>query len=195
LRFLTNILLVMSTNAKPPSLASIQPFQPFSNSNGNGFHNEFYEKSEDLTEEAQRFVRLRGLPYSASETSVREWFAGVNIKDIHLTAASDGRPSGEAYLELPTKEDVGEALKKDRASMGSRYIEVFPISADELHQFFKRLEVKRSTSDKGFIRVRGLPYNCRRDDLTDFFKGRSSANASVPVFSLYYIIHTRIVCH
>ena len=34
-----------------------------------------------------------------------------------------GRPSGEAYIELVTQEDVAKALKKDREHMGHRYIE------------------------------------------------------------------------
>lgn len=114
-----------------------------------------------------------------------------------MTVGSDGRPSGEAYLQLPSNEHVQEALKKDRGTMGNRYIEgtsislrhykslvpllppncltvVFAITNDELQLFLKRLEVKRSLSDKGFIRVRGLPYNCKREELDAFFKGAST---------------------
>jgi heterogeneous nuclear ribonucleoprotein F/H len=42
---------------------------------------------------------------------------------IHFTYDRDGRPSGEAYIELGTEEDLQKALSKDKANMGKRYIE------------------------------------------------------------------------
>lgn len=35
----------------------------------------------------------------------------------------EGRPSGEAFVELETLSDVEQALKKDKQHMGHRYIE------------------------------------------------------------------------
>ena len=35
----------------------------------------------------------------------------------------EGRPSGEAFVEMSTDEDVANALKKDRQNMGKRYVE------------------------------------------------------------------------
>ena len=35
----------------------------------------------------------------------------------------EGRPSGEAYIEMASEDDVERALKKDRANMGKRYVE------------------------------------------------------------------------
>ena len=37
----------------------------------------------------------------------------------------EGRPSGEAFVEMESDEDVANALKKDKKNMGKRYIEVF----------------------------------------------------------------------
>ena len=42
---------------------------------------------------------------------------------IHFTYVRDGRPSGEAYIELSSEEDLNKALSKDKANMGKRYIE------------------------------------------------------------------------
>lgn len=39
------------------------------------------------------------------------------------TYTREGRPSGEAYVELFSQEDVNKCLDKDRAKMGRRYIE------------------------------------------------------------------------
>lgn len=52
---------------------------------------------------------------------------GVNIKGgregIHLTLSREGRPSGEAYIEVASEEDVALAEKKHNQHMGRRYIE------------------------------------------------------------------------
>jgi len=45
------------------------------------------------------------------------------VVDIHFTFTRDGRPSGEAYIELATEGDVAVALSKNQQHMGKRYIE------------------------------------------------------------------------
>lgn len=42
---------------------------------------------------------------------------------IHFTYVRDGRPSGEAYIELDSEDDLAKALSKDKHHMGKRYIE------------------------------------------------------------------------
>jgi hypothetical protein len=50
-----------------------------------------------------------------------------NIKNgklgIQMTMSREGRPSGEAYIEMESDEDIDKALKKDKEHMGHRYIE------------------------------------------------------------------------
>ena len=40
-----------------------------------------------------------------------------------MTMNRDGRPSGEAYIEMCSEDDVESALKMDRKHMGKRYVE------------------------------------------------------------------------
>lgn len=51
----------------------------------------------------------------------------MNIKNgasgVHLTLSREGRPSGEAYIEMETEADVALAEKKHNQHMGRRYIE------------------------------------------------------------------------
>ena len=42
---------------------------------------------------------------------------------IHFTYVRDGRPSGEAYVELANSESLTHALSKDQNNLGKRYIE------------------------------------------------------------------------
>lgn len=45
------------------------------------------------------------------------------VNGVCFTFSKEGRPSGEAFVELKTSEDFRKALAKDRKYMGHRYIE------------------------------------------------------------------------
>ena len=64
---------------------------------------------------------------STTVDEIVNFFSDVSFKDekesVHLTLTREGRPSGEAYIELETEEDMNKALEKDKAHMGKRYIE------------------------------------------------------------------------
>eukprot|EP00755_Sulcionema_specki_P040205 Sspe_Gene.114254::Locus_99745_Transcript_1_1_Confidence_1.000_Length_786::g.114254::m.114254/K12898/HNRNPF_H; heterogeneous nuclear ribonucleoprotein F/H len=79
-------------------------------------------------------VRLRGLPYSATEHDISVFLTDdVRVKPdgIHLVLYN-GRPSGEAYVEVETVDDVVKALKRHNEHIESRYIEVFRSSSIEM---------------------------------------------------------------
>ena len=42
---------------------------------------------------------------------------------IRFIYTREGRPSGEAFVELESEDEVKLALKKDRETMGHRYVE------------------------------------------------------------------------
>lgn len=46
----------------------------------------------------------------------------------------EGRPSGQAFAEFASAEDAQTAMAKDRQMMGSRYIELFPASREDLER-------------------------------------------------------------
>lgn len=55
-----------------------------------------------------------------------------NGTSIHFTYTREGRPSGEAFVELESEDELKIALKKDRETMGHRYVEgIFKIFAQE----------------------------------------------------------------
>lgn len=45
------------------------------------------------------------------------------VNGVCFTYSKEGRPSGEAFIELKMSEDFKNALTKDRKYMGHRYIE------------------------------------------------------------------------
>jgi heterogeneous nuclear ribonucleoprotein F/H len=100
-------------------------------------------------------VKVRGLPWSTTVDEILKFFGkshifmiylrtfiktylvhlasgDCNIKDgklgIQMTMSREGRPSGEAYIEMEGLDDIEIGLKKDKEHMGHRYIEGTAIS-------------------------------------------------------------------
>lgn len=85
--------------------------------------------------EGSGWIRLRGLPYSATVQEVVDFVSlehFVAEYDVTIKIGSDGRPTGEAYVQLES-EEVANELKPllDRKHLGSRFIEVFVSSYEE----------------------------------------------------------------
>ncbi|XP_076910451.1 uncharacterized protein LOC143568101 [Bidens hawaiensis] len=85
-------------------------------------------------EEDTNVLRMRGLPYSAGKEDILDFFKEFALSDdaIHITFNSEGRSTGEAFVEFANLEDSKAALAKDRMTLGSRYIELFMSSPEEM---------------------------------------------------------------
>jgi len=79
-------------------------------------------------------VRLRGLPYDATEQDILAWFAKFDMveqiadtaKAVRIFNKNNGKPMGLAVVMLNSKEDANVVVKTlGGQTMGSRYIEVF----------------------------------------------------------------------
>lgn len=51
---------------------------------------------------------------------------------VHLVVSYDNRPTGTAFVEFPNPMDAITALGKNRQMLGSRYIELFKSSPEEV---------------------------------------------------------------
>jgi len=79
-------------------------------------------------------VRLRGIPFSATKEDILRFFESFEpmAEGVVIGTTREGRLSGEAFVQFPTKDLAREAIEsKNRASMGDRYIELFPSTAGE----------------------------------------------------------------
>mmetsp|Transcript_34450 Transcript_34450/g.40289 ORF Transcript_34450/g.40289 Transcript_34450/m.40289 type:complete len:477 (+) Transcript_34450:147-1577(+) len=79
-------------------------------------------------------VRVRGLPFSATEATVAEFFSDVRIppQGVHMVYNPQERPTGEAFVEVESEEDIATALEHNGAPLGHRYIEVFKSSPSDM---------------------------------------------------------------
>lgn len=78
-------------------------------------------------------VKVRGLPFEATEFDVTNFFEGVAVIDVVLEVAPDGRKAGTGYVVLGSDEALQGALARNKQSMGRRYLEVFSASKAEYY--------------------------------------------------------------
>ncbi|EFA77625.1 hypothetical protein PPL_12232 [Heterostelium album PN500] len=83
-------------------------------SSGGGNHKGDHDYSEFT-------VKLRGLPYSATEDSIADFFDGLGVTNIKIIYQR-GRPSGLAYVSLSSQYDYDQALKRNKNHMGSSVV-------------------------------------------------------------------------
>ncbi|UYV77744.1 HNRNPH1, partial [Cordylochernes scorpioides] len=137
-------------------------------------------------------LRVRGLPWSATKEEILNFFSDCNIvggtEGIHMTFSKEGRPSGEAYVEMDSEEDVRLGLEKNNAHLGHRYIEgnpthtslhmhpqqttaaVFKSKKSEMDWVVKRSSTNQDDADSdGCVRLRGLPFGCSKEEIAQFF--------------------------
>ncbi|XP_029439457.1 heterogeneous nuclear ribonucleoprotein H isoform X2 [Rhinatrema bivittatum] len=129
------------------------------------------------TESSEGFViKVRGLPWSCSAEEIQRFFSDCKILNeasgVRFIYTREGRPSGEAFVELESEEDVKLALKKDRETMGHRYVEVFKSNSVEMDWVLKHTGPNSpDTANDGFVRLRGLPFGCSKEEIVQFFSG------------------------
>lgn len=70
-----------------------------------------------------RFVDFNSLELTIPNIWFSDCKVANNGSGIHFTYTREGRPSGEAFVEFESEDDLKIALKKDRETMGHRYVE------------------------------------------------------------------------
>ncbi|VDP14791.1 unnamed protein product [Onchocerca flexuosa] len=95
-------------------------------------------------------VRLRGLPYSATIDDIKEFFSGLEVADAVIDKEPGGRPSGEAFVRLATKEYAELALERSKNYMGSRY-------GNSVGEFANFQFWAADEMDNSYYAARGIP--------------------------------------
>merc|ERR1712072_1087447 len=79
-------------------------------------------------------VKVRGLPFEATEFDVTQFFGGLPVVDVLLETASDGRKAGTGFVVLGSPEALQGALQRNKQNMGRRYLEVFTATKADYYQ-------------------------------------------------------------
>lgn len=96
--------------------------------------------SNEAGREHTGYLRMRGLPFSATRKEVADFFKMYkpHADSIVFSYRSDGRATGEAYISFASAEDSNAAMALNRKSIGSRYIELFVSSKEEHRRMVMR---------------------------------------------------------
>jgi len=134
---------------------------------------------------------MRGLPYSASDEQIADFFSGLRIAPNGVSIGRDagGRPSGEAHVEFCSDNDAQAAMAFNRQRMsapggGSRYIELFrtkQLSSGARGRSAAAGDAAVAASGGGAdsLRLRGMPFHSTEADVSSFFKGYSIAAGGI----------------
>ncbi|XP_051577437.1 RNA-binding protein 12B-like [Myxocyprinus asiaticus] len=70
------------------------------------------------------YLKLTGMPFSATKENVRNFFDGLQIEDMLFLRNQRGTFNGHAIVKFATTEDAIEGLKRDRQYIGPRYVQI-----------------------------------------------------------------------
>lgn len=71
---------------------------------------------------SKHMVRLRGLPYSAQEKDIMDFFQPLVPIRVNMDFDQFGRPSGEAEVFFQSHEDAQAAMKKNNQHIGELHV-------------------------------------------------------------------------
>jgi len=131
-----------------------------------------------------KVVRMKGLPWSATEQDVLYFFMEGEVKPakVHIiTDVATGRATGMAFAEFEREEEMIAAIKLHKKEMGNRYIEIYRgymsdlkaalgLPSDETCLIENLLEKGEGGYGDVCIRMRGLPWNTTDKEIVEFFK-------------------------
>nr|CDS26857.2 epithelial splicing regulatory protein 1 [Hymenolepis microstoma] len=95
---------------------------------------------QQLTDEKQIVVRIRGLPYTTKKSDILKFFKQVDAKilneenGIFFATHADCRPTGDAFVLFVDNLNADRALTRHRNYLGQRYVELFKASPSEAVQ-------------------------------------------------------------
>mmetsp|Transcript_17004 Transcript_17004/g.49254 ORF Transcript_17004/g.49254 Transcript_17004/m.49254 type:complete len:269 (+) Transcript_17004:1-807(+) len=134
-------------------------------------------------------VRMRGLPFSATDMDVANFFAPLRPipGTIILGRNASGQPSGEAHVTFATDADARLALTRNRQMMGNRYIELFQMPPGARpgppmpygNGAAPGMGHPPMVANSPVLKLRGMPYTATVEDVVAFFMGYGVTAAQV----------------
>ncbi|XP_053510239.1 G-rich sequence factor 1 [Ictalurus furcatus] len=138
-----------------------------------------YPTTPESNQKEVFIVRVKGLPWSCSAEDLLKFFSECRIhkgvNGIHLMYHKNGKPTGQAFIELEDEEDVNKALEMHRQYLGPRYVEVYEVTNRDAEAILKGTDENQD----GVVRIRGLPFNCAEEEVIQFFSGLNIVNNGV----------------
>ncbi|XP_078093054.1 RNA-binding protein 12-like isoform X1 [Mustelus asterias] len=162
-----------------------------------------HERSRSRSPHEKEFcVYLKGLPYEAENKHIMEFFNKLELIEdsIYIAYGPNGRATGEGFVEFKTPTDYQAALCRHKQYMGSRFIQVHPITKKAMlekleiiqkrtHNFVQNEQKREITvkteemsgSPKLCGHIWNIPYNVTKSDVFQFLEGIGLAENGVQI--------------
>ncbi|XP_051531195.1 RNA-binding protein 12 [Myxocyprinus asiaticus] len=146
------------------------------------------------------YIHLHGLPFSVSESEVRDFFQGLGVESVRLLKDNLGRNNGRAFVKFFSPQESFEALKRNAGMIGHRFVEISPATERQWRESTGHAEQNRhhresinSPPPSGHERARsrsphnhdfcvylkGLPYEAENKQIFEFFKNLDIVEDSI----------------
>lgn len=129
-------------------------------------------------------VYLKGLPYEADKKQIKEFFSNLAIIEdsVYIAYGPNGRATGEGFLEFKSEQDHKAALGAHMQYMGSRFIQVHPISRKGMLEKIDAIRKREashgggkshdgSKNPRNCVHITNIPYNISKKDVRAFLEG------------------------
>lgn len=129
-------------------------------------------------------VYLKGLPYEADKKQIKEFFKNLAIVEdsIYIAYGPNGRATGEGFLEFQTEQDYKSALGAHMQYMGTRFIQVHPISRKGMLEKIDAIRKREAAQGDGknpdglkvprnCAHITNIPYSVSKKDVRAFLEG------------------------
>ncbi|XP_034387743.1 RNA-binding protein 12 [Cyclopterus lumpus] len=129
-------------------------------------------------------VYLKGLPYEADKKQIKEFFTNLSIMEdsVYIAYGPNGRATGEGFLEFRAEQDYKTALSAHMQYMGTRFIQVHPISRKGMLEKIDTIRKRESSQGDGknqdglkvprnCAHITNIPYNVSKKDVRAFLEG------------------------
>lgn len=141
-------------------------------------------------------VYLKGLPYEAENKQIFEFFKNLEIVEdsIYIAYGPTGRATGEGFVEFKNEMDYKIALGSHMQYMGSRFIQVHPISKKGMFEKIDAIRKRMQGGDqknnsegvkhpKNCAHISNIPYNVSKKDVRLFLEGIAVFEDSLKVLA------------
>ncbi|KAG9478736.1 RNA-binding protein 12B [Eleutherodactylus coqui] len=170
-------------------------------------HNETYIQKYNTKEEKfsndDLYFFLFGLPYSATEDVIRQFFKGLDVTDILFVLRPNGLKNGNAFVKFGSIRDAEGAMNFNNEYIGSRFISISKtteqkwveaggtVSETYPKQSRRRTRSRSPQNQQLYLHLKNLTYSVDSDDIRYFFGEPDMADSQIKLLVDKYGNRTR----
>lgn len=150
-----------------------------------------YDKKEVSDTIDDVYLFLYGLPYSATEADVREFFKGLNVIDVIFLLRPNGLKNGNGFVKFGSVKDAQAAMNFNNEYIGHRFISISKTTEEKwvqaggtvddayTQQARRRTRSRSPLNQQFYVHLKNLSYGIEKDDIRHFFSAPDMADSQI----------------